>query len=70
MNGTATNPASDHLFKVRGNAHKLNKERAEFSFVSWHSCCLLHSAIDQTFEQRFIFWPRESRRPIKMITKS
>ena len=30
MNGTATTPAADHLFKVRDNASKLNKERAEF----------------------------------------
>jgi hypothetical protein len=30
MNGTATTPAADHLFKVRENATKLNEERAEF----------------------------------------
>jgi hypothetical protein len=30
MNGTATTPAADHLFKVRENAPKLNEERAEF----------------------------------------
>ena len=30
MNGTATTPAADHLFKVRDNAPKLNEERAEF----------------------------------------
>ena len=30
MNGTATTPAADHLFKVRNNAPKLNKERAYF----------------------------------------
>ena len=29
MNGTATTPAADHLFKVRDNVPKLNKERAE-----------------------------------------
>ena len=30
MNGTDTTPAVDHLFKVRYNAPKLNKERAVF----------------------------------------
>ena len=30
MNGTATNPAADHVFKVRDNAPKLNKERTNF----------------------------------------
>ena len=30
MNGTATTPTADHLFKVRDNAPKLNEERAEF----------------------------------------
>ena len=30
MNGTATTPTVDHLFKVRENAPKLNEERAEF----------------------------------------
>ena len=29
MNGLATTPAADHLFKVRDNAPKLNKENAE-----------------------------------------
>ena len=29
MNGTATTPAADHVFKMRDNAPKLNKERAE-----------------------------------------
>ena len=28
INGTATTPAADHLFKVRDNAPKLSKERA------------------------------------------
>ena len=31
MNGTVTTPAADHVFKVRDNAPKMNKERAEFS---------------------------------------
>ena len=30
MNGTAITPVADHLFKIRDNAPKLNKERAEF----------------------------------------
>jgi hypothetical protein len=30
MNGTATTPVADHLFKVRDNAPKLNEDRAEF----------------------------------------
>ena len=30
MNGTATTPAADHLFKMRDNAPKLNEEQAEF----------------------------------------
>merc|ERR1712085_192705 len=30
MNGTATTPAADHLFKVRENAPKLNEEQAGF----------------------------------------
>ena len=30
MNGTATTPTADHLYKVRANAPKLNKERAAF----------------------------------------
>jgi hypothetical protein len=30
MNGMATTPAADHLFKVRDNVPKLNEERAEF----------------------------------------
>ena len=29
MNGVATTPAADHLFKTRSDAPKLNKERAE-----------------------------------------
>ena len=29
MNGTATTPAADHLFKVRENATKLDKDKAE-----------------------------------------
>ena len=29
MNDTATTPTADHLFKVRDNAPKLNKEQAE-----------------------------------------
>ena len=29
MTGLATTPAADHLFKVRDNAPKLNKENAE-----------------------------------------
>ena len=29
MNGTATTPTVDHLFKVRENAPKLNEERVE-----------------------------------------
>ena len=31
MNGIATTPAADYIFKVRDNSPKLNKERAEFS---------------------------------------
>ena len=30
MNGTGTTLATDHLFKVRDNAPKLNEERADF----------------------------------------
>ena len=29
MNGTATTPTADHVFKVRDNSPKLNEERAE-----------------------------------------
>ena len=71
MNGTATTPTADHLFKVKDNAPKLNEDRADFfPIVSWHNCCLLHSAVNQTSKQGFPFRPRESRRPMKMITRS
>ena len=55
MNGTATTPVADDLFKVRDNAFKLNKKEWNFSIVWWHNCYLLHSAVDQTSEQWFPF---------------
>ena len=32
MNGVATTPAADHLFKTRSDTHKLNKERTELFY--------------------------------------
>ena len=41
MNGVATTPEADHLFKTRDVAPKLNKERAKlFHRVTVHSLCL------------------------------
>ena len=44
INGVATTPAADHLFKTRNDAPKLNKERAELfhrvtaQILFWAQC--------------------------------
>ena len=69
VNGTATTPTADHMFKVRDNAPKLNEERADF-FHHVVAQLLFVAQRGQLDLRKVFFLPRESRRLTRMLTKN